>query len=673
MPNQVTEGDRFKAGFSVMNRTDEKRVIDVAVKADGNLETPVAHSETLPLGPYKRKTVYVDVLSSSVERSRLSDKGEIRFSVRAHDRVDGDGLRHHLPVLKRRSLEMAANYGSTVMDEVREDVEIPEGIHTDIGEISMELAPSVIGNLAGAFRYMRDYPFTCWEQKLSKGVTASHYRNLKNYLPDDFEWPESAELVEEMLRQAADYQAPNGGMVYFVPEDEYVSPFLSAYTALAFNWLRDAGRTVPQPVEDKLHGYLRRLLRKDVFPDFYGKGMASTVRAVALAALSRRGGIGPPELHRYLPHAPYMSLFGKAHFLMAAQAVNGGGKIAREIRTMIDGHAQQSGGKFSFNEELDDGYARLLATPLRDNCAILSAAVKGDGGDADEMPFKLVRTVTQTRGSRDHWENTQENLFCLNALIDYSRRFESAKPAMKVAVDVERERIGAVEFRDLRDTPEVLVRPLRGGDAGSIRKVVLHRSGEGRLYHATRLSYAPLEEQSGEVDAGIDIRREYSVERQGKWVLLDGPDKFASRTVAVKRGELIRVDLFASLPTARNFVVVEDPVPGGLEPVNRDLATASAVDAEKGDMLMAGGSWWFRFADWISYNASRWSFYHREIKHDVVRFYSDYLPAGRYHLSYTAQAIAPGEFARRPARAEEMYDPDVYGRTASGKLIVETD
>ncbi|MGR9072045.1 MAG: alpha-2-macroglobulin family protein [Gammaproteobacteria bacterium] len=56
-----------------------------------------------------------------------------------------------------------------------------------------------------------------------------------------------------------------------------------------------------------------------------------------------------------------------------------------------------------------------------------------------------------------------------------------------------------------------------------------------------------------------------------------------------------------------------------------------------------------------------------------MRFYSDYLPAGRYHLSYTAQAIAPGEFARRPARAEEMYDPDVYGRTASGKLIVETD
>ena len=39
----------------------------------------------------------------------------------------------------------------------------------------------------------------------------------------------------------------------------------------------------------------------------------------------------------------------------------------------------------------------------------------------------------------------------------------------------------------------------------------------------------------------------------------------------IKRGELVRVDLFVSLPTPRHFVVVDDPVPGGLEPVNRDF------------------------------------------------------------------------------------------------------
>ena len=45
--------------------------------------------------------------------------------------------------------------------------------------------------------------------------------------------------------------------------------------------------------------------------------------------------------------------------------------------------------------------------------------------------------------------------------------------------------------------------------------------------------------------------------------------------LGITRGEVVRVDLYLDLPAARNFVVVDDPVPGGLEPVNRNLATAS--------------------------------------------------------------------------------------------------
>ena len=53
-----------------------------------------------------------------------------------------------------------------------------------------------------------------------------------------------------------------------------------------------------------------------------------------------------------------------------------------------------------------------------------------------------------------------------------------------------------------------------------------------------------------------------------------------------------------------------------------------------------------------------------------MRFYADYLPAGNYHLSYTAQVIADGEFLVPSARAEEMYAPAVFGRTAPARLLV---
>ena len=32
----------------------------------------------------------------------------------------------------------------------------------------------------------------------------------------------------------------------------------------------------------------------------------------------------------------------------------------------------------------------------------------------EDIPYKLVRMIAEARGSKTHWENTQENLFCLN-------------------------------------------------------------------------------------------------------------------------------------------------------------------------------------------------------------------------------------------------------------------
>jgi alpha-2-macroglobulin len=119
--------------------------------------------------------------------------------------------------------------------------------------------------------------------------------------------------------------------------------------------------------------------------------------------------------------------------------------------------------------------------------------------------------------------------------------------------------------------------------------------------------------------------------------------------------------------------VVDDPVPGGFEPLNTDLATTSMVDADKGKFQAGGGSLWFKYGDWSEYGFSFWNFYHKELLHHAARFYADYLPPGNYHLSYMAQAIGAGDYAILPARAEEMYDPNVYGKTSSEQLKVETN
>lgn len=671
MPNQVTEGDDFKAGFSVMNRTDKKRTLNVTISAKGLIDsskTPTEHSEKITLEPYKRATVFMPVETLTIKADRDTPKGSIDFAVRAWDEEDADGMEHHLTIEKRRSLETNAAYGTTEKNQAEASLLFPEKIHTDVGSVSVVASPSVIANVDGAFRYMRDYDYTCWEQRLTRGVMASHYKNLLPYMEKDF-WKGSADLPQTMLEMAANFQTPNGGMAYYGGGDDYADPYLSAYTALAFNWLRHSGYRIPAAVEARLHRYLLEMLKRDVTPDFYTEGMSSTVRAVALAALSETGEITREDLERYRAHVPQMSLFGKTHYLRAALNISGGEKIAGDVSRTILSHASQNGGKFTFNETLDDSYSRILATPLRENCAILDTftaygETKEGATLVGDVPFKLVRSITQSRGNRDHWENTQENLFCMNALIGFSRIYEKTPPKMKISASLDDISFGEAAFSDVKDKPAIFERPLAAGDPGRKATMTIRREGDGRLYYATRLSFAPLGGYEKPVNAGMELKREYSVERDGKWVLLKDP-------IQLKRGELVRVDLYLSLPTARNFVVVDDPVPGGLEPVNRDLANASEVDARKADFVAAEGSWWFHYADWSDYNVSRWSFYHQELRHNAARFYSDYLPAGNYHLSYAAQAIAEGEFTIMPVHAEEMYDPDVFAKGVNERLVVK--
>ncbi|MBN2667200.1 MAG: hypothetical protein JXR67_11870, partial [Bacteroidales bacterium] len=448
MPNQVTEGDMFSAGFSIMNRTENERELTVIINASGaidNKDTPASRSEKIVLAPYKRTTVYMPIQTKGF--------GKIEFQARAGDSKDKDVLYHYIPVNRQQSLETSINYGTSIEGSIEEDVMFPENIHEDIGRVFFKAAPTVIGNVDGAFRYMRDYPYGCWEQKLSKGVMAYHYTNMRNYLPEECLWDGAELLPQKVLSEAADFQAPNGGMVYFVPKDNYVCPYLSAYTALAFNWLRKGGCRIPEMVEKKLHEYLINLLRHDIVPDFFSPGMLSTVRAVTLAALAGSDGISINDLYRYLPSVPLMSLFGKSHFLLAAIQLKGPEEVIKNVLAQIMSHADQTGGKFHFNEDLDNAYGRILSTPLRSCSAILSAicelaAKKGYNELVGDMSFKIVRTITQTRGGRDHWENTQENIFCLNALIDYGRVYEKDTPDMTVSAFIDSKPLGQTRFSD---------------------------------------------------------------------------------------------------------------------------------------------------------------------------------------------------------------------------------
>ena len=673
MPNQVLEGDTFSAGFSVMNRTEAARKITVVVTAEGDLAggKTTFVEKVIKLEPFARSTVFVPLTAGMIATKRNVNAGTIGFKVSAGDEIDKDGFAYNLPVGKGIDLVTSAFYGTTDGENIVTPIAFPKSIRPDAGELSVTLSPTVITDVASAFRYIALYPFYCWEQRLTKGVMAANFAALRKYLPADLEWKDAPATLEATVKSAADFQAPNGGMAYWVATNDRVDPYLSAYTALGFTWLHDRGTDAPTPVSEKLQAYLQEFLRKDIAPDYYSEQMSASVRAVALAALGREGRVTLRDIERLRPEYTTMGLFGNAMVLQAALSLKDdqGEKLSREMVDLILSHSNQTSGKFLFTEQHGEGFARILSTPLRDNCAILTSLVAysrapGQRDYVEQTAFKLVRAISQSQRKDGYWGNTQENMFCANALADYAGAFESVEPNLTVRAALDSQELGTAKLEGVAATPVTLTHEIAAADVGRDAKLSIEREGEGRLYYATRLSYAPVDGVTEPINSGIELRREYSVERDGKRVLLGNDAK-------IKRGDLVRVDIYMSLPAARNFVVVNDPVPGGLEPVNRDLATTSIVDADKAEITPPEGSWVTRFSDWLEYAAGYWSFYHQEMRDESVRFYSDYLRPGNYHLSYVAQAVATGEFTHRATKAEEMYDPDVFGYGAAGRLIVE--
>jgi alpha-2-macroglobulin len=107
----------------------------------------------------------------------------------------------------------------------------------------------------------------------------------------------------------------------------------------------------------------------------------------------------------------------------------------------------------------------------------------------------------------------------------------------------------------------------------------------------------------------------------------------------------------------RYHVALVDPLPAGLEIVNPELAVTGS--GTPGEPEPFGYGWWWRW------------FEHQNLRDERAEAFTTLLWEGVYDYSYLARATTPGTFVAPPARAEEMYSPEVFGRSASDWVVVK--
>jgi uncharacterized protein YfaS (alpha-2-macroglobulin family) len=208
-----------------------------------------------------------------------------------------------------------------------------------------------------------------------------------------------------------------------------------------------------------------------------------------------------------------------------------------------------------------------------------------------------------------------------------------------------------------------------GGGRSKVRLSLSGREAGMPIYFYLTVREVPRTRPVKPEDQGIKVERWY--ERYDR----------EEPIISVAEGELVRVRLRVTIPEDRQFLVVDDGLPAGLEAIDLSLRTASLSPGPgvgqttrylaPQDAESEGGEGsqdrWF-YGRWDS---GWWSpFDHRELHDERVVYSATVLWRGTYTMTYLARATTPGTFIRPPAHAEEMYNPAVYGRSDGGIFTV---
>ncbi|MYD44839.1 MAG: hypothetical protein F4W92_00580 [Gammaproteobacteria bacterium] len=681
-PNVVTEGDTFHVGASILNRADSSRALTIELVASGLLdeESVTGLRQELEFKPFERKVVTWKVKAGvrPTNFQEISRNSEIRVVASAGDHLDKDALDIRIPVRPKHVRVSSVAYGALAGDTTIIPIEVPAKLASEDGQLDLTLTTNEAVNLDGVFRYAIEYPYGCWEQELTQAVLAMQYVELEDQgVTHGIEWPDAKATIIRVLDSAVDFQAPNGGMAYFVPRNRDADRYLSAYTAMAFSWLEAAGYEIPQDVNRKLSDYLRAFLAKqEEEPNVYP--MNARISTVILHALALAGELNETELTQFSDHLNQLDLFGLSQYLEASLLLNSNLPLNGEIFGRIMNHRSLVDGVVEFVESVPLIYGRMLHSDTRTLCSVLSALTNyskttSNGLEIGELK-ELSNSAKYARENSPRWLSTQDNVFCTRALMTFAEFVDPDVRDVFATVALQSTDTGSeIQLANGWKFNSDITRfhtlhPMTAQTFGSNGAVEISRTGEGTAFYSVELSYLTTIDEQINRYSGFEVHREYFVLREpNKWDLLKPGD-------SVNKGDYILVNLFLNNRFARYHVVVDDSVPGGLEPVNQSFETEYRphFDGEDFATILTQSNWYRNFMD----ERGKWAHlqrFHRELGLQNVRFYSSTMRRGKHHMTWLAQAISAGEFTVLPTHVEEMYRPMMFGKSEPWTLKVRTE
>jgi uncharacterized protein YfaS (alpha-2-macroglobulin family) len=582
--------------------------------------------------------------------------GRARVQMTVTVGTESDAFEDIVPVEVLASPETVAAYGEATEATALETLTMPSGVVPGFGGLHVEMASTAMVGLGEGARYLVEYPYGCAEQKGSRALALL----LAADLGDAFTLPgmETGKMrpaVQRTLKDLEAFQCGSGGFAYWPGQCWSTSPYLTAYLLHVFQVATDLKYQVDPGMRERAYAYLETELGKAP-PQNEGWWPSYTAwQAFAVKVLAEGGRNQDSNINRLYGYRDRMPVFAIAylHDALLAKGESSGARATDLRRRMSNAVLPEAGN--AHVEELSDPYLLWFwNSNIRSTAIVLNSLVRA--GATDLAPRPMVRWLMAARKD-GRWGNTQENAHAMEALVAYYRKYEPTVPDFRAVVMLGQTEITREQFTGRsstsvsKDVP--MSRVLAGAAPGARSPLTFTREGTGTLFYTARFRYAADALFQQGLDSGFKVERSYApyVEQGSK-----------PAATSFKAGDLVRVTLTFTLTKERRFVAVIDPLPAGFEPVESWFAsTARSLATEQDRQPELEGSWmsWWQ----------RGGFDHVDRRDDRVELFATRLSEGIHSFTYIVRATTAGTFRTAPARAEEMYAPEIFGRT--GTAIVE--
>ncbi len=633
LPRFARVGDVFEAGAVVHNQTSREGRVEVGMEVQGLVRKGKGIAQ-VAIGPGEAKEVRFPV------EVRQTGVAVVTFSARMA--LLTDAVRVSIPLQEPHGRESVATSGRTT-GKVKEALIVPADCVPGTGSLEVWASSTAMTELAASAEYLLTYPYGCLEQRVSAVLPMIVAGDLlRAFQLPALEGEDFVQVALQTIEEFKKYQLPDGGFSYWAGQLR-VSPFVSAYAMYALVEARARRFKVDEKMFRQGLQYLREFLREMYGASPYALPERAWLASKVLAAyvLARAGEPDRGYLDHLYEQRARLPLLGKAMLLRALVSAGMAKEGQKELADFLQNAIRVDPTTAHFEEEEPGDLVWIFHSDVRSTAAVLEALLEARGGFP--LDHKVVEWLLAQR-KNGPWRTTQENVFALLALARYFGIYEQEVPNFKAQVAVGGRALLSETFagREL-----ALKRASFGLDEfpkGKRLSVEVEKSGTGQLYYGLRMQYHPLAPPATR-DQGLTV------------VKVITPVSGAGTGSAFAAGALLKVELKLITPQGRAFVVVDDPLPAGLEAVNVSLQTASAEAAQLDQIGAGQGSWWGSFS-------------HVELHDDRVVLYADYLRPGVHTYTYLARATTIGDFGLPSTYAGQMYEPEVFGTLAGRRVTV---